>query len=190
MQLWHMNRERRRAQAAGLALTCCLLLVAWLPAPAPALPTPAAAALAQGDWIYLRDGRPLAPGDDPAEVLVVGDVMPGRDVAAVDDPLAGVEPWLQAADLAVGNLECVLGSSGPDQAGGTARPGPYRLRAPATAAAMLARAGFDILGLANNHALDYGPEGLAGTAVLLEWTGIDAVGAGPGREAAFRPTIT
>jgi len=197
MQLWHMNRERRRARAAGLALTCCLFLVAWLPVQAPALPAPAAAALPQGDWIYLRDGRPLAPGDDPVEVLVVGDVMPGRAVAAVDDPLAGVEPWLQAADVAVGNLECVLGSSalriaqdlGPDEAGGTARPGPYRLRAPATAAAMLARAGFDVLGLANNHALDYGPEGLAGTAVLLEWAGMDVVGAGPGREAALRPTV-
>jgi poly-gamma-glutamate synthesis protein (capsule biosynthesis protein) len=184
MQLWELNRERRRARAAGLALTCCLLLVAWLPVPAPALPAPAAAAaLPQGDWVYLRDGLPLAPGDDPVEVLAVGDVMPGRGVAAVDEPLAGVEPWLQAADLAVGNLECVLGAEG------TARPGPYRLRAPSGAAAMLARAGFDVLGLANNHALDYGPEGLAGTAVLLEWAGIDAVGPGPGMEAAFRPTV-
>jgi len=174
-----MNRERRQARAAGLALTCCLLLVAGQPVPAPE----PAAALPQGDWIYLRDGLALAPGHDAVEVLAVGDVMPGRDVAAIDDPLAGIAPWLQAADLAVGNLECVLG------AGGTARPGPYRLRAPATAAAMLARAGFDVLGLANNHVLDYGPEGLAATAALLEGAGIDGVGAGPGMEAASRPTV-
>jgi poly-gamma-glutamate synthesis protein (capsule biosynthesis protein) len=83
----------------------------------------------------------------------------------------------------VGNLECTIA------AGGRPRPGPYRLRAPLSSAAALREAGFDVLGLANNHALDYGPEGLGETISRLEGAGIDAVGAGPDAVAASQPLI-
>ena len=111
-------------------------------------------------------------------LIAVGDVMLGRDVARQPAPLADVAPWLRTADLAVGNLECVIGNEG------VARPGPYRLRAPLAAIDSLRSAGFDLLGLANNHALDYGPAGLAETATRLQRAGIDPVGAGPDPTAA------
>jgi hypothetical protein len=58
-----------------------------------------------------------------------------------------------------------------------------------TAAAQLRAAGFDVMGLANNHTLDLGPDGLAETAVHLAAAGLHLIGAGPGREAAFPPLL-
>jgi hypothetical protein len=114
-------------------------------------------------------------------MIVVGDLMLGRSVADEPQPLAATAGWLQAADFTMGNLECTIA------AGGMARPGPYRLRASPPAVAMLRDAGFDILGLANNHALDYGPEGLAETVSRLRDVGIDSAGVGPTSEAARQP---
>jgi hypothetical protein len=153
-------------------------LTAWAPLPEQMVPD-----LSAYPWLYLRDGRALAAGEAVVEVAAVGDVMLGRGVASVSDPLSGVAPWLRSADLALGNLECVVAE------GGAPRPGPYRLRAPAPAVAILRDAGFDILGLANNHALDYGSEGLAETVARLHEAGIAAVGAGKDPMAAARPVI-
>lgn len=141
------------------------------------------AALEAYPWLYLRGGEPLTPGEQAVEVIAVGDVMLGRDVAHEAAPLAAVAPWLRAAGLTVGNLECVVGEEG------LPRPGPYRLRAPLAAVATLRSAGFDLLGLANNHALDYGPSGLAETASRLQRAGIDYVGAGPNAAAARQAVI-
>jgi poly-gamma-glutamate capsule biosynthesis protein CapA/YwtB (metallophosphatase superfamily) len=149
-----------------------------MPAPGTAAPD-----LSTYPWLYLRDGTPVAAGERVVELIAVGDVMLGRGVAAEPDPLAAVAPWLASADLALGNLECVIGKAG------AARPGPYRLRAPLTAAAALRSAGFDLLGLANNHALDYGPQGLAETAVRLQEAGMTPVGAGADAAAAAQPVI-
>jgi len=122
-------------------------------------------------WLYLRDGRLPSDEESPVELVVVGDVMPGRRVAEQIEPLAGVSSWLAAADLALGNLEAVLVDGGtPRPAAGGAEP--TLLRAPPAAAAHLAAAGFDLLGLANNHALDFGPEGRAATAAHLQQVGI------------------
>ncbi len=106
------------------------------------------------------------------ELVAVGDVMPGRHVQrrfariGGDYPFASVAPLLRRADLAFGNLECPL----------TARPfeaiKAIRLRAPESWAPRLRRAGFDILSLANNHALDCGPAGLADTRRALRRAGL------------------
>lgn len=134
-------------------------------------------------WLYLRGSGPVAAGEQVVEVVAVGDVMLGREVAAQPRPLAAVAPWLRTADLVLGNLECTIAE------GDTRRPGPYRLRAPLSSAAVLREAGFDVLGLANNHALDYGSEGLAETILRLEEAGIDPVGAGPDAQTANQPLI-
>jgi len=149
-----------------------------MPAPGTAAPD-----LSTYPWLYLRDGTPVAAGERVVELIAVGDVMLGRGVAAVPDPLAAVAPWLASADLALGNLECVISQAG------AARPGPYRLRAPLAAAATLRSAGFDLLSLANNHALDYDPEGLAETAARLQEAGMTPVGAGADAAAAAQPVI-
>ena len=49
--------------------------------------------------------------------------------------------------------------------------------------------GFSLLGLANNHILDHGPEGLAHTMRLLEDAGISHVGVGENIAAASDPYI-
>jgi hypothetical protein len=102
-----------------------------------------------------------------------------------------VTSWLRAADgstelaevLTLGNLECVIAEEG------VPRPGPYRLRALPSAVADLRDAGFDVLGLANNHALDFGPAGLAETVSRLQEAGIAALGVGPNAEVAVQPLI-
>ena len=60
--------------------------------------------------------------------------------------------------------------------------------APAAADA-LAAAGISAAGLANNHALDRGPDGLADTIGYLEAAGIATFGAGADRAAALRPLL-
>jgi hypothetical protein len=46
-------------------------------------------------------------------------------------------------------------------------------------------AGFDVLGLVNNRALDFGPAGLAETVSRLQEAGIATVGVGPNRRLGF-----
>jgi hypothetical protein len=134
-------------------------------------------------WLYLRDGIPPVPGAG-ATLLVVGDLMLGRGVLAEPEPFADVAGWLRLADLVVGNLEGVI----VDLDTSSAPPG-YDLRMPPTAASQLGAAGFDLLGLANNHSLDLGAAGLEETVAHLTAAGLQVVGAGPDPEAALAPEI-
>lgn len=139
-------------------------------------------------WFFLRDGKPLTEDENVVELIAVGDVMLGRGVAKVDEPLAAVTPWLQTADLTFANLESMISEQKVSELAADGDPQPYELSAPVTAVAQAAAAGFDLLSLANNHSLDQGPDGLAETATRLLQAGITPVGAGPG-EDAYRPII-
>ena len=129
------------------------------------------------------------PSPAPARVLLaaVGDVMLGRSVGArleldgVDMAFVAVRDVLAGADVAIANLES------PIAVGGAPAPKAYTFRAPPVAAEALARAGIDLVSLANNHALDYGPAALAETRALLAERGIRHVGAGPDRADAHAP---
>lgn len=138
-------------------------------------------------WLYLRDGVPLAAEESVVELIAVGDVMLGRGVAAETAPFAAAAAWLQQADVVLGNLESVIVAGGTPRSAPVAAPQPYILHAPPTAVSQLHDAGFDVLGLANNHALDFGGTGLAQTAVHLQKEGIAVVGAGPTETAALQP---
>ena len=145
-------------------------------------------------WLYLRDGEPLASDEEAIEVVAVGDVMLGRGISAESDVFRAVAPWLRAADVALGNLECVLVGDLGDATRPSADPeGIARteilLHAPPQAAAQLREAGFDVMGLANNHALDLGAAGLLETASRLQRAGIAALGAGPDVGAASSPVV-
>jgi poly-gamma-glutamate synthesis protein (capsule biosynthesis protein) len=109
----------------------------------------------------------------------------GRALSAnpADSPFAAVRELLRGADLAVGNLECAIGTAGEPQ------PKAYTFRAPPAAAPALADAGFDLLSLANNHTLDYGAPTLSETIQLLDAQGLLHAGAGANAAAARRPVI-
>lgn len=120
-------------------------------------------------------------------LVFVGDVMLGRNVAPVvsADPSSVFErlrPILVDADLAFGNLESPL----------TERPhlsGEFALEADPAAAALLAGAGFDVLGIANNHATDAGLDTVLDTLAALETAGLRGVGGGADNAEAATPVI-
>jgi len=128
-------------------------------------------------WVYLRDGKPLAEDEAVISLLAVGDVMLGRGVLVQPEPLADVA-WLGAADLVLGNLEGVVTSEQftVDSEQSTDPGSRIMLTMPETAVTHLREAGFDLLGLANNHSLDLGAAGLAETAVSLQEAGLTPIG--------------
>ena len=124
----------------------------------------------------------------PVTLTVVGDVMLGRGVAqaAGDTPgrqLRAAAPRLRTADVTVGNLESTLSRAGAPRQGGDS------FAAPPAVARELARAGFDVLSLANNHAGDFGPLALRQTLRRLRAAGLDTFGAGADLAAARRPAV-
>ena len=128
----------------------------------------------------------------PSRVInltAVGDIMLGRKVAALIQAqgpqavFASVQPILDPADILVGNLECVL------SAGGTPQPKSYTLEAPPDTVKALTLAGFDLMGVANNHTMDYGPQGLADTLNTLDQNGISHAGAGANASQARAAVI-
>ncbi|HEY8492145.1 MAG TPA: CapA family protein [Dehalococcoidia bacterium] len=135
----------------------------------------------------LREHRPAEPAR--VTLAAVGDVMLGRTIGQAMErhgtayPYAHVAPVLQRADVAFGNLEVALTD------GGSPANKDYVFRAPPSYAASLAAAGFDVLALANNHALDYGVAGITDGAAALRAQGILPVGAGMSEAEARRPVV-
>lgn len=193
-----VNASGRGIAVRSLVLNALVLPVFLIVAAAGGVPGeppagPQSANLVAHPWFYLRDDRPLGPGERPVELLVVGDVMLGRGVAAVPDPLGAVAATVRAADVAWGNFEGVIAAAGN---GATPEPlpprgagGPYPLLIPPERVPELVAAGFDALGLANNHTLDRGPYGLRDTAEALRSAGLRVPGAGPDAEAAWAPVF-
>ena len=119
----------------------------------------------------------------------VGDIMLARTVGEqvlAKGPqivFAGVQSVLDSADIRVGNLECAI--TGRNQS----EQKSYTLKAPPETAKALSLAGFDLLSLANNHAMDYGYAGLQDTQSNLDQYKIATVGAGINATAAHTPVI-
>jgi poly-gamma-glutamate capsule biosynthesis protein CapA/YwtB (metallophosphatase superfamily) len=94
---------------------------------------------------------------------------------------------LAAADIAFGQLEGPLSTEGTYQLS----PGAYRPEdgapSPDEAAAALASAGIDVVGIAGAHTLDRSREGLAATRTVLESHGLTPIGAGPDAAVARTP---
>jgi poly-gamma-glutamate capsule biosynthesis protein CapA/YwtB (metallophosphatase superfamily) len=126
-------------------------------------------------------------------VALAGDTMLGRGVAdeiAASGPhglfSGGVREVFAEADLAVLNLECCVSERGRRWDA----PGkPFHFRAPPAAIEALADLGVDCVTLANNHALDFGPDALTDTLDLLERAGIQSAGAGADLDEAREPVV-
>jgi poly-gamma-glutamate capsule biosynthesis protein CapA/YwtB (metallophosphatase superfamily)/outer membrane protein assembly factor BamB len=132
---------------------------------------------------------PARAGDGQATLVFLGDVAPARTMEAQllrygpAYPWAGLRPLLRDADLAVANLESALTTQGQPL------DKPYLVRAHPRWGQTLVEGGIDLVTLANNHVLDYGPAGLDETLDTLGALDIAAVGAGRSPEEAVRPAL-
>jgi poly-gamma-glutamate synthesis protein (capsule biosynthesis protein) len=101
------------------------------------------------------------------------------------DPATALGPFadvLRAADLAVINLETSIAT------GGTRADKQFAFRAPPTAIDALRAAGVDVASMANNHGLDYGPDGLEESlAVKRAQADGFVIGIGGDEDEAFAP---
>lgn len=133
----------------------------------------------------VRAGRPAT-----LTVSAVGDMIFDRQVKALivsaggSAPLSVVASHLSAADVTIGNLESPLSIGGVKNATKdvTFRGDPRGVEG-------LVSSGFDLLSIANNHVLDYGPDALADTVAALDARGIAHAGAGADRTAAWKPAV-
>jgi poly-gamma-glutamate capsule biosynthesis protein CapA/YwtB (metallophosphatase superfamily) len=124
-------------------------------------------------------------------LALAGDTMLGRGVAErlMHDPnhvlfAPELVDVISEADLFVLNLECCISARGEPWPGRV-----FHFRAPPWAAEILARLGVDCVTLANNHALDFGPDALLDTLSHLDAAGIRVVGAGTDLERARAPAV-
>ena len=131
-----------------------------------------------------------APPAAPAviRVFAVGDVMIGStfptSILPPNDALDyfdSVRPLLEGGDIVFGNLEGALTEGGISPKCGDYKPGPgvkrcFAFRSPPRYAMRLRDAGFNALGVANNHSLDFGMKGLENTVSALDNVGIQPVG--------------
>ena len=129
--------------------------------------------------------HPAAEGDD-VSVVFVGDVMvaetPGKLIAQGVDPFLPFQSLLQAHDLRIGNLECVVAT------GGTALAKPYTFRAEPRVLPVLKRH-FDAVSLANNHSGDFGKAAFAEQLDLMRKAGLPYFGGGVDATEAHAPLI-
>lgn len=125
-------------------------------------------------------------------VIFGGDVMLGRNVKEYilrfgpAYPLGPIAPLMRSADLTIINLECAITSS-LDQWPGERKA--FYFGAPPQAIESLTGAGVDMVSLANNHALDFGVEGLLDTFATLRSHGVRSAGAGINLAEALAPAI-
>lgn len=137
----------------------------------------------------LEDQPP--PGETAAELAslaAVGDLNfaggLGRLILSEgpDYPWRATADLLAATDILLGNLEVPLSLRGK-----VYTPKKWTLHADPRTVAALVSGGFDVVSLANNHAMDFGPAALAETIALLDEHGIGHAGAGADLAEARAP---
>ncbi len=112
-----------------------------------------------------RIGGPSG-SESEASLFFAGDVMLGREVEALmqregrDAPFLAIAPILQRSAVCVANLEGPIVSN-------PVHTGHLKFHFDPKTAVVLAQAGFTHLGLANNHGMDQGLEGLRATRDIL-----------------------
>lgn len=137
-----------------------------------------------------HESSAMAPQSIETSILCAGDIMlvgsakPIIEQRGVDYPFDGMRRIIEAADLAIGNLEMPLATTG--------NPLPekeFTFVGQPKLAEGIANAGFDVLALANNHMGDYGDDALLETLEVLSANNLRYCGAGPNLQAARLPAI-
>lgn len=120
-------------------------------------------------------------------VLIASDLCPiGQNESLfrqgrVNEIYNDILPEIENADLRIVNLECPLTDGGEPMV----KTGP-NLRAKEDCITGIKEAGFDVVSLANNHIMDYGPYGLQRTVEICKKAGLATVGAGGNLREAQR----
>lgn len=127
--------------------------------------------------LLIMAGYTVACFSGSITVAMTGDIMMGTTFPGVSLPpkngeeiFRDVKPILQRATIAVGNLEGTLLDGGKSTKSGG--PNSYSFRTPTSFSHLLKEAGYDFLSMANNHANDFGQEGIISTEQQLTKQGI------------------
>jgi poly-gamma-glutamate capsule biosynthesis protein CapA/YwtB (metallophosphatase superfamily) len=130
----------------------------------------------------------LEMAERPADTITIigtGDIMPGtnypddsylppgNDCPRLFAPVAGI---LRSADVTFGNLEGVFSSQGGTPKNCRDPKTCYVFRMPDEYLACILDAGYNLLGVANNHVNDFGTGGRLNTARLLDEAGVPFAG--------------
>ncbi|GAA4105621.1 CapA family protein [Streptomyces hundungensis] len=122
----------------------------------------------------------LAFGGD---VHFTGRTASRLNATPADPALGPMSKTVAAADFAMVNLETAITSRG------AAEPKLYHFRTPPSALTALQASGVDAVSMANNHAVDYGPAGLADTLDAVHHAPIPVLGIGANEAEAYRPYV-
>ena len=133
------------------------------------------------------------------KVVAVGDLMLGTSTKHLvtrygpDYPFRPAAAVLSNADIAFGNLETPLSDRGAPTPGKSAESirarRNYIFRASPDCAEGLAQSGFDVVAVANNHAMDYQGVALLDTVDSLRKAGVKPVGGGKNLDEAFAAVV-
>jgi len=127
---------------------------------------------------------------DRVSLIAVGDVMIGGHVKEFTDkfgfdyPFEAAKEILQSADLTFCNLEGSIAKKGVREEGKE-----FTFKTDPKAAEGLAKAGFDVVSLANNHIMDFGVDALFETIEHLEKNNIKGIGSGKDLSASRKPAL-
>jgi poly-gamma-glutamate synthesis protein (capsule biosynthesis protein) len=133
--------------------------------------------------------KPAAPPANTFTVGIFGEAMVTRSFSMLTDPnFLGIRKLLQESDLAYGHMEMNIAAD--EEMKWTPR-GPVGQAGYLYASPQIAKdlrwLGADVMSLAQNHSLDWGPEGLLGTIRHCGENGIACAGTGINLEAARAP---
>ncbi|GAB4085251.1 hypothetical protein GCM10028784_18810 [Myceligenerans cantabricum] len=174
-------RRSRRAATALVVLLACAGCTGTVRPPAGPDPSSPPAASEAGPSSRTAPDRAVRRAGKPARFTLVaaGDVLPHDPLnqSAEQDGrfeytplLAGLDPWVQGADLALCHLEAPVAPAGTTPSGYPAFGAPGQL------VRDLAEQGWDGCSTASNHSMDRGLDGVAATLDALDEAGLGHAG--------------
>jgi poly-gamma-glutamate capsule biosynthesis protein CapA/YwtB (metallophosphatase superfamily) len=117
------------------------------------------------------------------DIMVAHDEEPGKLIARGVNPFAPCASLLKSADIAVGNLECVVAAKGERV------KKPYNFRADPRCIPLL-KQHFTVFTVANNHSGDFGKAAFVEQCDRLDAVHIPYFGGGRNKADARKPWIT
>jgi poly-gamma-glutamate synthesis protein (capsule biosynthesis protein) len=144
-------------------------------------------------FIFAASGLIYAKTYMKGEVIIsfTGDILLDRGVGEKilqegnEYPYEYVKDILNRSDIVYGNLECPLLNEGTP----TIKRRELIFKGEVANSIALKEAGYNILNLANNHAMDYGVGGLLSTINVLKASSIKSLGGGTDKNSSHNPVV-